>query len=309
MTPAPFSAWEEDRDSDSDSDVDEVEYMLETYFMQVLPILRVLLCRIHSPGFLLQIDNTYNKLQTLMEYIDDTEDYINLELDSHRNTIIQVAVQFRQQSRNTHVCAMLGRLAHVSQQFDLLMTAGTAAASVVSAVGGIFGMNLSNNPDGEIDGTWTRFIVVRGCSGACDLGTHARCAQQVVVVTSSVAIIMFAAVIGWCVLCGMSHAGPHTVLLLQAAVQAADWVLRPVPIISRMHSQFCNIMFLSRCVPRVGVPCRAAAAPRGGARSCRKKFAAAQRQLARASQVRINASCVEQPLHQFVLGFAAGRRP
>lgn len=25
-----------------------------------------------------------------MEYIDDTEDYINLELDSHRNTIIQV---------------------------------------------------------------------------------------------------------------------------------------------------------------------------------------------------------------------------
>lgn len=35
MTPAPFSAWEEDRDSDSDSDVDEVEYMLETYFMQV----------------------------------------------------------------------------------------------------------------------------------------------------------------------------------------------------------------------------------------------------------------------------------
>lgn len=27
-----------------------------------------------------------------MEYIDDTEDYINLELDSHRNTIIQVGV-------------------------------------------------------------------------------------------------------------------------------------------------------------------------------------------------------------------------
>jgi len=37
-----------------------------------------------------QIDNTYNKLQTLCEYIDDTEDYINIELDSHRNALIRV---------------------------------------------------------------------------------------------------------------------------------------------------------------------------------------------------------------------------
>lgn len=39
--------------SDSDSEVDEVEMVLEAYFMQ--------------------LDNTYNKLQTLCEYIDDTE--------------------------------------------------------------------------------------------------------------------------------------------------------------------------------------------------------------------------------------------
>ncbi len=44
--------------SDSDSEVDEVEMVLEAYFMQ--------------------LDNTYNKLQTLCEYIDDTE--VSLEL-------------------------------------------------------------------------------------------------------------------------------------------------------------------------------------------------------------------------------------
>ena len=43
-----------------------------------------------STALHMQIDNTYNKLQTLCEYIDDTEDYINIELDSHRNALIRV---------------------------------------------------------------------------------------------------------------------------------------------------------------------------------------------------------------------------
>lgn len=112
-SPMPFTAWEDDRDNDSDSDVDEVEYMLETYFMQ--------------------IDNTYNKLQTLMEYIDDAEDYINIELDSHRNQIIQL---------------------------DLVLTTATTAVSMIAAIGSIFGMNLANNPSGTEDATYTRFILV-----------------------------------------------------------------------------------------------------------------------------------------------------
>lgn len=45
----PFAAEPED----DDADAQEVEMVLETYFMH--------------------IDNTYNKLQTLTEYIDDTE--------------------------------------------------------------------------------------------------------------------------------------------------------------------------------------------------------------------------------------------
>ena len=50
---------------------------------------RVAACLRPHPA-LRQIDNTYNKLQTLCEYIDDTEDYINIELDSHRNALIRV---------------------------------------------------------------------------------------------------------------------------------------------------------------------------------------------------------------------------
>ena len=48
----------------------QVEQLLETYFMN--------------------LDNTYNKLQTLGEYIDDTEDYIQFDLDTKRNKFIEV---------------------------------------------------------------------------------------------------------------------------------------------------------------------------------------------------------------------------
>ena len=48
----------------------QVEQVLETYFMN--------------------LDNTYNKLQTLREYIDDTEDYVRFEIDTQRNRFIEV---------------------------------------------------------------------------------------------------------------------------------------------------------------------------------------------------------------------------
>ncbi|XP_048138459.1 magnesium transporter MRS2-I-like isoform X2 [Rhodamnia argentea] len=53
-----------------ENDVEELEMLLEAYFMQ--------------------IDGTLNKLATLREYIDDTEDYINIQLDNHRNQLIQM---------------------------------------------------------------------------------------------------------------------------------------------------------------------------------------------------------------------------
>ncbi|XP_022739513.1 magnesium transporter MRS2-2-like isoform X2 [Durio zibethinus] len=78
-----------------ENDVEELEMLLEAYFMQ--------------------IDGTLNKLTTLREYIDDTEDYINIQLDNHRNQLIQL---------------------------ELLLSSGTVCLSLYSLVTAIFGMNI-----------------------------------------------------------------------------------------------------------------------------------------------------------------------
>ncbi|WJX18942.1 Magnesium transporter MRS2-I [Trifolium repens] len=78
-----------------ENDVEELEMLLEAYFMQ--------------------IDGTLNKLTTLREYIDDTEDYINIQLDNHRNQLIQL---------------------------ELFLSSGTVCLSLYSLVTAIFGMNI-----------------------------------------------------------------------------------------------------------------------------------------------------------------------
>ncbi|KAK7268908.1 hypothetical protein RIF29_21617 [Crotalaria pallida] len=78
-----------------ENDVEELEMLLEAYFMQ--------------------IDGTLNKLTTLREYIDDTEDYINIQLDNHRNQLIQL---------------------------ELFLSSGTVSLSFYSLVAAIFGMNI-----------------------------------------------------------------------------------------------------------------------------------------------------------------------
>ncbi|XP_042457794.1 magnesium transporter MRS2-I-like [Zingiber officinale] len=79
----------------NDNDVEELEMLLEAYFMQ--------------------IDGTFNKLTTLREYIDDTEDYINIQLDNHRNQLIQL---------------------------ELFLSSGTVCLSLYALVAGVFGMNI-----------------------------------------------------------------------------------------------------------------------------------------------------------------------
>ncbi|KDP21359.1 hypothetical protein JCGZ_21830 [Jatropha curcas] len=78
-----------------ENDVEDLEMLLEAYFMQ--------------------IDGTLNKLTTLREYIDDTEDYINIQLDNHRNQLIQL---------------------------ELFLCSGTVCLSIYSLVAAIFGMNF-----------------------------------------------------------------------------------------------------------------------------------------------------------------------
>ncbi|KAH6797933.1 magnesium transporter 7 [Perilla frutescens var. hirtella] len=78
-----------------ENNVDELEMLLEAYFMQ--------------------IESTMNKLTTLREYIDDTEDYINIQLDNHRNQLIQL---------------------------ELFLSSGTVCLAVYSLAAAIFGMNI-----------------------------------------------------------------------------------------------------------------------------------------------------------------------
>ncbi|GJN27610.1 hypothetical protein PR202_gb15648 [Eleusine coracana subsp. coracana] len=75
--------------------IDELEILLEAYFVQ--------------------IDGTLNKLSTLREYVDDTEDYINIMLDDKQNQLLQMGI---------------------------VLSTGTLVISVAVAVTGVFGINI-----------------------------------------------------------------------------------------------------------------------------------------------------------------------
>ncbi|XP_022952193.1 magnesium transporter MRS2-3-like isoform X2 [Cucurbita moschata] len=76
-------------------DVEELEMLLEAYFVQ--------------------IDGTLNKLSTLREYVDHTEDYINIMLDDKQNHLLQMGV---------------------------MLTTATLVVSAFIVVAGIFEMNI-----------------------------------------------------------------------------------------------------------------------------------------------------------------------
>ena len=69
--------------------MEAVENLLESYFMQ--------------------IDNAYDRLCTVGEYIQDTEEFVNIELDSARNRLIRL---------------------------EIVLTAATFALAIFSLVGG-----------------------------------------------------------------------------------------------------------------------------------------------------------------------------
>ncbi|KAL3623432.1 Magnesium transporter MRS2-3 [Castilleja foliolosa] len=92
-------------------DVEELEMLLEAYFVQ--------------------IDGTLNKLSTLREYVDDTEDYINIMLDDKQNHLLQMGV---------------------------MLTTATLVVSAFVVVAGIFGMNIKIELfNDEVNGP-TRFL-------------------------------------------------------------------------------------------------------------------------------------------------------
>jgi magnesium transporter len=89
--------------------------------------------------YFMSFDNTWNRLQAIGEFIDDTEDYVNITLDSHRNQLIQA---------------------------DLLLTAASFCVALMTLVAGIFGMNI---PSGFEDSSFM-FAAVTACSVVFSLG-------------------------------------------------------------------------------------------------------------------------------------------
>ncbi|KAK1301197.1 Magnesium transporter MRS2-F [Acorus calamus] len=77
---------------------EELEMLLEAYFVQ--------------------IDGTLNKLSTMREYVDDTEDYINIMLDEKQNQLLEMGVMISTAtlifSAGIVVVGMLGMNIHIS---------------------------------------------------------------------------------------------------------------------------------------------------------------------------------------------------
>jgi hypothetical protein len=93
-------------DAGDDADIQELEDLLETYFAQ--------------------IDHSFNRLDVLKEFIQDTEDYVNIDLDSKRNKILE---------------------------FNVLVGLAALVHSFASCAYGVFGMNFLLDADGEPRGT------------------------------------------------------------------------------------------------------------------------------------------------------------
>ncbi|XP_050211220.1 magnesium transporter MRS2-4 [Mercurialis annua] len=101
------------------NDVEELEMLLEAYFMQ--------------------LDGTRNKILSVREYIDDTEDYVNIQLDNQRNELIQL---------------------------QLTLTIASFAIAMDTLIASFFGMNIPCRLY-AIDGIFGYFV--GGTSAACFL--------------------------------------------------------------------------------------------------------------------------------------------
>ncbi|KAK4263587.1 hypothetical protein QN277_028978 [Acacia crassicarpa] len=104
--------------SNNEEKIEPLEMLLEAYFIV--------------------IDNTLNNSLSLKEYIDDTEDFINIKLGNIQNHLIQ---------------------------FELLLTAATLLATVFTAVTAVFGMNLETTVFDNASGFhWVLVVTGIGCA-------------------------------------------------------------------------------------------------------------------------------------------------
>ncbi|CAL5199715.1 unnamed protein product [Lathyrus oleraceus] len=114
------SRHESMRSTESNTEnIEELEMLLEAYFVV--------------------IDSSLNKLTSLKEYIDDTEDFINIQLDNVRNQLIQ---------------------------FELLLTTATFVVAIFGVVAGVFGMNFEI-PLFDVPSAFQWVLIITGVVGVC----------------------------------------------------------------------------------------------------------------------------------------------
>ncbi|XP_031497072.1 magnesium transporter MRS2-4-like [Nymphaea colorata] len=100
-----------------DDNVEDLEMLLEAYFMQ--------------------LDGTRNKILSVREYIDDTEDYVNIQLDNQRNELIQL---------------------------QLILTIASFAIAIETLIAAVFGMNIPYTWN-DTNGVFGPFVI--SISAAC----------------------------------------------------------------------------------------------------------------------------------------------
>ncbi|KAL5156458.1 Magnesium transporter MRS2-1 [Glycine soja] len=106
------SRHESMRSSESTTEsIEELEMLLEAYFVVIDSTLN----KLTSVNTVIYANPFPSGFITLKEYIDDTEDFINIQLDNVRNQLIQ---------------------------FELLLTTATFVVAIFGVVAGIFGMNF-----------------------------------------------------------------------------------------------------------------------------------------------------------------------
>uniref|UniRef100_A0A2N9EM24 Magnesium transporter n=1 Tax=Fagus sylvatica TaxID=28930 RepID=A0A2N9EM24_FAGSY len=102
-------------------DVKELEMLLEPYFVQ--------------------IDGTLNNVSTLREYVDDTEDYLNIMLDDKQNHLLQMGV---------------------------LLSTATLVVGIFIVVAGVLGINIRGHFFNDVDKGMLRFLwTIGGGTASC----------------------------------------------------------------------------------------------------------------------------------------------
>ena len=93
---------------------------------------------------------------SVLSWAPNLQDYINIELDSQRNQLIRVrspyilllmfklTVSLLLLRATSSFLFQSNEVVAIDAQIDLLLTAATFCASIISVVTGIFGMNLNN---------------------------------------------------------------------------------------------------------------------------------------------------------------------